>query len=282
MTGALLDERQFNLIKDMLYQEAGITLAPHKRQMVQNRIARRLKDLPGETLESYLARMSSGNFADEILNLVNALTTNVTYFFREGHHFDHLAMQAVAKIKCGQRAVRIWSAGCSIGAEPYSAAIALYEACKKANMSGDIKILATDIDTIALKQAREGCYVKRNIKGLTPRQLDTHFKKELVAGSEDDAVYTVAPHIRRMVSYNHLNLNVPQWPMSKAFDFIFCRNVLIYFDRIKQQDYVRRMSEYMAPDGFLYLGHSEHAAISGLPLEAKGQTTYQKQAEAPL
>lgn len=242
-------------------------------QMVQNRIAKRLKELDLLSADQYLDFLKNQNNSEEIVNLVNALTTNVTYFYREGHHFDHLVQHIEQLINQGQRKIRIWSAGCSIGAEPYSAAILIYERILKKGISPDIKILATDIDTAALAVGRAGFYSEKTIKGLSKARLMEHFAKEFRDGEEG---YRVKGHIRRLVFFNHLNLNAAQWPMSGSFDFIFCRNLLIYFDRAKQREYVGKMKNYINEGGYLYLGHSEHSASEGMGLKSFGQTVYQK------
>lgn len=269
----MLEQRQFKEIQSLLYEASGITIADHKQQMVQNRIAKRFKALELRSSSDYLSYIKQGKNPDEIVNLINALTTNVTYFYREKHHFEHLVKHIDALIKAGQRKIRIWSAGCSIGAEPYSAAILIYECILKKGISADIKILATDIDTAALNTGRQGFYSEKTIKGLSKARLLEHFTRE---HKDDENGYRIKGHIRRLVFFNHLNMNLAKWPMKGPFDFIFCRNLLIYFDRPKQSEFVGKMKVCLAPGGYLYLGHSEHAASEGMGLKAQSQTIYQK------
>jgi chemotaxis protein methyltransferase CheR len=268
-----LRPEQFNILRDLLYQAAGISIADHKAQMVENRLSKRIKELSIGSFDEYIAFVSDERNSREVSGLVNALTTNVTHFFREGHHFRHLATEVEKMLSSSISRIRIWSAACSIGAEPYSVAMTLHDLQKKIKKTADIKILATDIDTIALRQARSGSYMERNIKGLSNADLHTHFTTRKDDG---EAVYAIHADLRRMVSYNYFNFNERLWPMSGPFDFIFCRNVLIYFGRQKQREYVSKLAGVLRPGGFLYLGHSEHAVIEDMGLKTMGQTIYQK------
>lgn len=270
----VLSQEDFDTIRSYLYDVAGITLADHKRQMAENRINKRIQTLNLSGFSDYVGRLKGRSGQDEIVNLVNALTTNVTHFFREGHHFDHLRDQLKAYwTQAPTRSVRLWSAGCSIGAEPYSAAITIYDLMQDMGLKGDAKMLATDIDTLALARARKAEFHDKNIKGLPKDFLDKHFVK---SHDDGETVYTVKDYLRRMIAYNYLNLNEKTWPMSKQFDFIFCRNVLIYFNREKQKEYIGKMTRLLKPGGFLYLGHSEHAVMEGQGYEICGQTIYKK------
>lgn len=264
-----LSQDNFKFIKALLYDTAGINIPDHKQQMVFNRIVKRIQGLNIGSFDEYLTYV--GRHDDEIINLVNALTTNVTHFFRETHHFDHLHKELTAMKTEGQTKFRIWSAACSIGAEPYSAAMVVNEALP--HQSGfDVKILATDIDTNALAFAREGVYAQRLTKGLP----DPYSKKYFEKLQMDEPCLKIKPSIRQKVFYNYLNFNTPVWPVSGPFDFIFCRNVLIYFDKIKQQEYVTKLIHLLRPGGFLYLGHSENSVMVDHNLKISGPTIYQK------
>ncbi len=269
-----LSEAHFTAIRDTLYVAAGITLAAHKRQMVENRIAKRLKDLNLPSFDAYIAYVQDPHHQDEMVQLINALTTNVTHFFREAHHFEHLRGTLTHLLDGVNPKIRLWSAGCSIGAEPYSAAMVIQEVQAAKGKRGDIRILATDIDTVALARARAGAYPERIAKGLTPKHIERHFTK---THDGQEPVYTVKDNLRRLVAFNHFNLNDAQWPMQGPFDVIFCRNVLIYFKRDKQREYVTKLLQRLRVGGFLYLGHSEHAVVEGMNLLTLGQTIYQKQ-----
>lgn len=275
-TSTSLQHDQFKEISQILYDVAGITIADHKIQMVENRIAKRIKQLSIDDFAGYIDYLHSHKKSDEMVHLVNALTTNVTHFFRENHHFEHLSKVIEILLANNQRKIRLWSAGCSIGAEPYSAAITIHETLQKFKTSADIRILATDIDTIALARARKGTYNERIIKGLTKLHLQNYFTK---ARTDDEDQYTAIPRLRQMISFNHFNFNEKSWPMSGPFDFAFCRNVLIYFDRDKQFEYISKILRVIRPGGFLCLGHSEHAVMERHKVKVIGQTIYQKPLE---
>lgn len=271
----VLDAKDFKMIQKLLYDVAGITLSDKKHQMVENRIAKRLKQIGVPSFAAYTQLLNGAQKDAEFVHLVNALTTNVTHFFREEHHFNHLFEHARDRLRSNDPKIRMWSAGCSIGAEPYSAAMTLWRAMQETGRKGDTRILATDIDTLALARARQGFYQEKLLKGLDPQQLQKYFSKTEM---DNVAGYRIKDMLRKMVAFNHLNLNRPRWPMSGLFDFIWCRNVLIYFDRDKQDDFITRMIDLLRPNGFLYLGHSEHAVMEGRGFKVCGQTIYQKPA----
>ena len=279
VTEQLQDEQSlsldhFRIIKSLLYDASGITLADHKRQMVFNRINKRIKDLDINSFEAYIDFLHDKENSEEMVHLVNALTTNVTHFFREKHHFEHMADQLRTSIKSGHEKIRIWSAACSIGAEPYSAALIVQDIINEVKRTCDIRILATDIDTLALEHGRKGVYAKRTSKGLPDRHLKTYFESE---SRENERFFKVKPSIRNRVSFNYMNFNDAKWPMSGPFDFIFCRNVLIYFDQQKKDEYVSKMLNLLRPGGFFYLGHSENAVMASKNFKICGPTIYQKQ-----
>ncbi len=268
----VLGSDNFDKIKGILFDVAGISLADTKRKMAENRINKRLQALNMQSYDQYINYIKC-NKDIESMNLVNALTTNVTHFFRESHHFDHLQEELINMINNNTSNIRIWSAGCSIGAEPYSMAITTQRANKKTLKNSHIKILATDIDTIALSRARQGKYTDNVAKGLDKSTALEFFNKTIENGNK---TYAVKPKIREMVSFNHLNLNNQIWPMSGMFDFIFCRNLLIYFKDEKQQEFLSKMKKLLRPGGFLYLGHSEHLAMDQSDFTIVGQTIYRK------
>lgn len=271
--GEQLSHTNFESIRKILYDVSGISLSSKKQNMVQNRIAKRKADLSLSTFDSYLAFLEDPKNSDEIIGLVNALTTNVTHFFRESHHFEHLKKTIKKLLRENKPEIVIWSAGCSIGAEPYSIAITAMDAMEEERLQCTLKILATDIDTKALKSARQGVYEEKFLKGISRHQMLSYFSK---AQGDDENIYQINKNIRDKVSFNYLNFNDNPWPMKGAFDFIFCRNALIYFDSEKQLDYVGRMTDLLITGGFLYLGHSEYFISDSAEYEALGQTTFRK------
>jgi len=268
-----LSDKHFGIIKQYLHDAAGIHLPDGKINMVHNRIAKRKKQLSLLTFDDYIDYLKKNGSKGEIINLVNALTTNVTHFFREGHHFEHLGQQIKALADQGQKKVVIWSAGCSIGAEPYSMSITAEEA-RKAGANCEVRILATDIDTIALARARKGEYNEGASKGLTRHHIGKYFTEQ--EGPGGALTVKAKDSIRKKIAFNYLNLNDNPWPMKGPFDFIFCRNVLIYFSSDKQREFVDKMTRLLRPGGFLYLGHSEYFISDSKDYKALGQTIFQK------
>ncbi len=267
----ILGPKQFEAIKKIIYDVAGISLAPHKAQMVSNRIAKRIKALGLEDYDDYIDYLRHEKHGEqEMPDLVNVLTTNVTHFFRENHHFNHLKanLTALLKTNAGKR-IRIWSAGCSSGQEPYSIALTCLETMHALGVQANLRILATDIDTTILARARDGLYSAEALKTVSQDYLNRHFTQE------GETHYRISRNLRELVAFNYFNLNTATWPMKGPFQAIFCRNVLIYFDREKQHSFVEKMARLLEPGGFLYLGHSEHYAGSLPCFAAKGQTVYE-------
>lgn len=268
-----LTHNSFKYIQTLLYNISGINIPDHKQSMVKNRISKRVQALKLACEEDYVTLLNSDAGEQEIGHLINALTTNVTHFFREEHHFKHLQAYVYELAEKEQKKIRLWSAACSIGAEPYSAAMMVQEALQQKHAHVDVRILATDIDTNALEHARNGAYGLKSLKG-----LPKHFQfKYFNAGATRDAAITIKPFIRNLVSFNYMNFNNAEWPMSGPFDAIFCRNALIYFDSQKREEFVCKFIRLLRPGGFLYLGHSENAVMTGKPLKICGPTIYQKE-----
>ncbi len=269
-------ERDFTRIAHMVKQHAGIYLSEQKRPMVYSRLVRRLRALAMDSFEEYLAYLATEEGEDEFPELVNAITTNLTHFFREEHHFQHL--QNLLLERMGQRKpIRIWSAGCSSGMEPYSIAmtvqhsLGLYRSKHPgASPAADIRILATDIDTHMLAKAEAGIYPADEYHRLPP-MMRTYAKL-----NTDDETMHIQPTVRQLVVYKPLNLMQTSWPMKGLFDVVFCRNVVIYFDKDTQRQLFARIARQMQPDGWLYIGHSESLNQVSDAFELKGRTMYQR------
>jgi chemotaxis protein methyltransferase CheR len=271
-------DRDYRRIREIAKSRFGLDLGESKRALVYGRLARRLRALGLPDFASYLELIEDAD-AEESHCLINALTTNVTHFFREEHHFDHLDktfFPSVLARPALDRKVRIWSAGCSSGEEPYSLAMVAREFLDAAAMPAlDLKILATDIDSDVLARARKAFYELRRSAQLTPARLAQHFMSAPEHGAH---TYQVVERTRNLVTFNQLNLLEP-WPMRGPFDAIFCRNVMIYFDRATKMNLVRRFTEYLRPGGFLFLGHSESLVDPVAGLTGCGKTIYQKDAK---
>lgn len=244
----------YDYLRAMLKEKTGIELGPTKHNMVYARLAKRLRKLGMSGFRQYIEFIGSPAGVDELGTTLNALTTNLTKFFRENHHFEHLGTTALQEIRARAvsqgRRLRIWSAGCSSGEEPYSAAITLLRAMPDIKQ-WDAKILATDIDTEMVRRGNEGIYNASALEGMPADIAKKYFEPY-----GEDKVRVVA-EARGLISFKHLNL-VGHWPMKGPFDVIFCRNVVIYFDKDTQRVLFDRYANLLAPGGFLYIGHSEN------------------------
>lgn len=268
-----LTDRDFARIAQLVHQMAGIVLADAKRPLVQSRLIRRLRALDLRDFAAYADYISSPDHEAERMELISAVTTNVTAFFREIHHFETLATKAlpglVAKAKAGGR-VRIWSAGCSSGEEPYSIAATVVASFPDVHRH-DLRILATDIDNTMIERTRSAQYPIEAANGLTADQNRRLF--ETARGTDMLRINDAA---RRLVTCNALNLQ-ENWPMKGGFEVIFCRNVVIYFDKSTQERLWQRFADILAPGGYLMIGHSERVSGPALAgFEVDGITTYRR------
>ncbi|MFN0218402.1 MAG: CheR family methyltransferase [Hyphomicrobium sp.] len=253
---SLLSDAQFDLIRSIARRHAGIVIADHKRSMILRRLRRRLKALAIDSVGDYCALLAGPAGPRELQPLINALTTNKTGFFREAHHFDHLRDVALpqllaAKSLSGNRRLRIWSAGCSTGEEPWSIALTVLCAIARPH-DWDIQILATDIDTEVLATAKRGLYEKSDLAPVSGALRNSHFKKCADQGD----FYEASTQLRSLMSFQPLNLH-DAWPVRGPIDVIFCRNVVIYFDKPAQRVLYDRFANVLAQESFLYCGHSE-------------------------
>lgn len=259
----------FLAIAQLLEERTGIHLPPHKDQLVYSRLAKRLRALGLPTFAAYRAYLAEPEGGGELMRMVNALTTNLTRFFREPHHFAHLKAHLADLVgrKSSSRRLRLWSAGCSTGPEPYSLALVLRDVVPDL-AKWDAKILATDIDTDVLSLAEAGRYARDAIADV-PGPYQRYF-----TGLGTDEV-EVAAKIRGLVTFKPLNLIGP-WPFKGPFDAIFCRNVAIYFAPETQTQLFARFRDMLTEDGYLYIGHSETLPQLSDRLELVGQTIYRR------
>ena len=270
--GAELTDTLFERVRYLAEREAGLSIPGVKRSMVQSRLSRRLRATGIPSFSSYLDKVETSAGAEERLNMISALTTNVSHFFREGHHFSLLAETLLPQLKERARAgnpIRIWSAGCSTGQEPYSIAMTLQDNWPDMNAS-DLRILATDIDRSVLSIAVQGIFEARQIEDVPERFQRTFFVEH------DQSYAKISQAVRDAVTFRVLNLIEP-WPMRRTFDVIFCRNVVIYFSDDTQRTLWPRFADALRPGGWLFLGHSERISAPGaLNLEPSGVTSYRK------
>lgn len=263
-----LTDNSYRYICDFIHKHTGIHLGDNKRELVYTRLARRIREHRLESFQAYCDLLKNPCCGIEIEYMINALTTNLTSFFREEHHFDHFSKEIlpylVSRKNNKKNRVRIWSAACSTGEEPYSIAISILNSSLILDKL-DIRILATDLNTDVLKQASIGCYDSSNILSSNYRYFDF---------TEDNKAHA-KPIVKNLIRFRKLNL-LAKWPMNELFDVIFCRNVLIYFDVGTKDRLVDRFVGSLHVGGWLYLGHSESASGSHPKLDLIGQTTYRR------
>lgn len=282
MTNVAMKDREFSLsdaefkkLTGLIKELTGIVLGDHKMEMLYGRLARRLRHLNMNSFSEYCALLDSNRAETESGFLVNAVTTNLTKFYRESHHFDSLgdhliSLQNNSNRKEGRKSIRIWSAGCSSGEEPYSIA-SVVQSKVPANSAWDVRILATDLDTNMLDKGKNGLYSRTSVEAI-PDNYKQEFKGIMSLNGDD---LHVKEQAKRLVHFKQLNL-LHKWPMKKKYDVIFCRNVLIYFDSATKENLVRRYADMLHPNGLLFLGHSESLVIKIPGLNLIGRTTYRK------
>ncbi len=266
-------DADFRALRDMVKAMTGISLAETKRELVYGRVSRRLRALGLKTFAEY-RRLIETPDAPELVEFCNALTTNLTSFFRESHHFDYLRDEFLAgRADSAQatRRIRIWSSACSSGEEPYSIAMTICEAIKDWQR-WDIKILATDVDTNILATARRGLYKQERTKGLDPRRLSRFFEMKTEDGGP---CYEATPELKSLITFKQINL-MNELPMSGPLDVIFCRNVVIYFDKDTQRGLFGRMARLQRADDLLFLGHSENLFNVSSDYTLIGKTIYRR------
>jgi chemotaxis protein methyltransferase CheR len=256
----------FRLISDRIYEFSGIRLSEAKREMVYARLARRLRSLGLASFDDYVRFLELEPAEWE--HCTNALTTNVTSFYREEHHFTTLAEHARTTARPGET-FRVWSAGCSTGEEPYTIAMCLSDALP----GGDFSVLATDLDTQVLASAREGVYPLATVLKL-PEQRQKRFFLRGTGRFEGRA--RVRREVAARVKFERVNLMDAQWPVEGGLDAIFCRNVMIYFDKPTQRRLVERYARLLGPTGLFFAGHAESLLDQGRHFRLRGQTVYEK------
>jgi chemotaxis protein methyltransferase CheR len=257
----------FERVRSLIYQRAGIHLQPGKQAMVYSRLSRRLRETGHPSFADYLQWLEAHPPTDaEWQAFVNCLTTNLTSFFREDHHFTALAEDL--RQRAG-RPLRIWCNAASTGEEPYSILMTVAETL---GAQASVTLLATDIDTHVLDTARRGVY-EAGARGLTPERLKRHFLRG--TGANQGSI-RVKPELARLVDFRTFNLMSSSWSFGEPFDMVFCRNVMIYFDGPTQRRVLERIHAAMRPGGLLYVGHSENFTDSRALFRLRGKTIYER------
>jgi chemotaxis protein methyltransferase CheR len=267
-----LSEREFARVKKRVHEKAGIALSDAKRTLVVSRLSKLVRALGLPSFEAYLDHLETAASPEDRQDFVNALTTNLTRFYREEHHFTHLREHVGRLIAARPRGtrLRIWSAGCSTGQEPYTIALDLIAAYPELRR-WDFRILATDIDTAVIARAAQGLYPEQELAG-----LDAERCRLFERGPQGHVRIPAAA--RELVAFRALNL-MADWPMKGPFDAVFCRNVAIYFDKPTQARLFSRFAGLLAPEAFLYIGHSEILGAGSEGFRLVGKTIYQLRSE---
>ncbi len=261
----------FDRVRKLIYQRAGINLGDAKQAMVYSRLSRRLRETRHTSFTAYLQWLEAGAGDDEWQEFINCLTTNLTAFFREDHHFTALAadLRVLAGAAGGATPLRIWCSAASTGEEPYTLAMTVAESL---GATAAVRIIASDIDTKVLATAERGVYAA-DARGLSPERLRQHFLRGKGAQS---GFIRVKPDLARMIEFRAHNLMAPRWALGEPFDVVFCRNVMIYFDAATQLQVLERIHAAMKPRGLLYVGHSENFSAARQWFRLRGKTIYEK------
>jgi chemotaxis protein methyltransferase CheR len=269
-------DKHFNWLIKLVMKKTGITLSDQKRDLVYGRLARRLRKLNLDNFDQYCDLLKT-NPEGELVEFVNSITTNLTSFYREAHHFEYLSDTVLKYLllkRKQEKRIRIWSAGCSTGEEPYTIAMTLRESIPNID-KWDVKILATDIDTNVLARASEGVYKKEKVNGISSTRLKKWFLKP--ANDSDSDEIKVSPKLRELITFKELNL-MKDWPMKGQFDILFCRNVVIYFNKDTQRILFDRFANILKEDAHMFLGHSESLYKVTDRFTLLGKTIHQKAA----
>lgn len=265
--------QHFEKLRRLVLEYTGIVLSDAKQELVYGRLARRLRALGMRSFEQYCQLLADGD-AGERTHFVNSVTTNLTAFFREPHHFEFLAdalLPEIAARKATDRRLRVWSSAASTGEEPYTLAMVIAESLPERDR-WDVKILATDIDSDVLDKGRRGVYALDRISGITAERQRRWFRRGV---GRNTGYAKVVPELQDMITFRQLNL-MDDWPMRGPFDFIFCRNVVIYFDKPTQRVLFERFANLLAPRGHICIGHSESLFQVSDRYELLGKTIYRK------
>ncbi len=270
----IITDRDFETLRKLVHYYTGITLSNAKRELIYSRLAGRLRKNNLRKFSDYCRLLQEDVEGEEVAYFRNAITTNLTSFFREPHHFDFLKKTIIDRYKkepVNNKRCRIWSAGCSTGEEPYSLAMTLKES-NSLPPDCNLKILATDIDSAVLATAIEGNYPEERLKNLSPHRRKMWFGSR--RHSIDGAV-KISDELKQFITFKQLNL-MHEWPMRGPFDYIFCRNVLIYFSKPTQRILIERFANLLSDNGYLFIGHSESLFKISDRFKLVGQTIYQK------
>lgn len=274
----ILSNKEFELFRRLIYDSCGINLTSGKKELVKARLSKRLTKIGIDSFTDYYKYVTkTDKTGKELICLIDSISTNKTDFFREKQHFDLLNTSLLpslisSKTKAGIKKLRIWCAASSSGEEPYTLAMTVFNHLKPDN-GWDVKILATDISTKILQKAINGIYRKELLNDIPPRTISAHFSRVLY---ENTICYKAKDHLRDIITFRRFNLMSPEFPFKKPFDYIFCRNVMIYFDPETQNKLVSKFYDCLPKDGYLFIGHSETLSRSNTSFKYIQPAVYRK------
>lgn len=264
-----MSDEDFDFLRRLAREKTGIELSDHKKEMIYSRVVRRIRTLKLANFRDYCLYLQR-NAEAEMTDFINAITTNLTSFFRETHHFDYLRDTVIPSLRSAPgrtRSLRIWSAGCSTGEEPYSIAMTLGEA--GIGRDWDVRILATDLDSNVIAHGKAGVYNADKLDSIPAHLRSKYFS------SQADGSFRVRSELASMITFQQLNL-LHHWPIHYPFDAIFCRNVVIYFSKDTQRQLFDRFANQMVPNGWLFIGHSESLHGVSTRFKSLGRTIYRR------
>ena len=265
-------DSEFEFIRSLVYEHSRINLGPEKRELVASRLGKRLRATKAPTLGDYCELLKEPRAEEELAHLIDAISTNHTFFFRECSHFDFLRKVAVPELTATLAPgvpFRIWSAACSTGEEPYSIAMTMADETIRCGW----QITATDISHRVLREARLGVYREEMVQRLPPELVRQHFQRGF---GPQEGKYRVKARLRERVTFHQLNLLDREPPFADSFHVIFCRNVMIYFDRATQEELIARLVRRLVPGGYLCVGHAESLSVIKHSLRSRGPAIYQR------
>jgi chemotaxis protein methyltransferase CheR len=269
--GHTITTEEFERFRALIYDESGISLSEQKRTLVESRLTKRLQHLGIQTFSEYYSVITEDATREEFMQMLDLISTNKTDFFREPQHFEFLRTTILPGLAAA-RQIRIWSSACSSGEEPYTIAMTLCESIQDA-AQWDCKILASDLSTRVLAKAASGVYDQDRFRDVPPDLLRRHF---LRGRGGSAGLYKVKPHLAAMIQFRRINLMEERFPITTPLDLIFCRNVMIYFDRPTQETLVNKFHGYLKPGGYLFIGHSESLQWVKHPFQTVVPTVYYK------
>ncbi|MFO0775883.1 MAG: protein-glutamate O-methyltransferase [Nitrospiraceae bacterium] len=268
-----LSDREYQNFRTLIYDTCGISLGDNKKSLIVSRLSKRLRDLGLTQFQQYYELVAADPSGDEFTKMLDLVSTNKTDFFREPKHFDYLREQILPEQRA-TKSIRIWSSASSTGEEPYTIAMTLYDHVDSPSQ-WNMQILATDISTRVLAKASAGIYDEDRVRDMAPDLVSRHF---LRGKGEQAGLIRVKPHLAQMIQFRRLNLMDDQFPIKQPLDLIFCRNVMIYFDRPTQERLVAKFFRYLRPGGHLFIGHSESLQWIDHSFDSIAPTIYRKAA----